>query len=436
MKSEVHSFSMTWILCLLLCMSSCKQKDRVQYREETAAETADATQAVFANQVAKPDEGIPGDIDRFFEKMGISSRRDAEIDADDFFSIDAMLQALKSGGMLDSLNHQGVRGFEKGFRSASGKFGAAIKQMAFDDHRVLRIEEINTDERLAYVRTYDNELNATAQIRWWLVRTEKGWRIYDYEDLSVGLRTVSLMGTLMSSGMATVPEPWIADFLPIPATMQTIDISDPENLLSLEEPLLKLRKHELPGDVKRFASAFIVSIAQIKGEPQESIEELEAAKSGGYESPLYHYQLGHALMQLEKYGEALEQFGKHAAILGWDSDVLESVSDSHYLVGDLEKARQAALDGLSDNPRSINCLCCLAVASNPAQISGKEFRSHIDKCGDPAAGFEAVFDYTLDSGLLPQSASMLALMDGYLADEDLKSYYREAVADLQDEITE
>ncbi len=50
--------------------------------------------------------------------------------------------------------------------------------------------------------------------------------------------------------------------------------------------------------------------------------------------------------------------------------------------------------------------------------------------------FEAASDCIVDSGLLPDSKSMLALMDGYLADEDLKTYYRETVAEMQDVATD
>ena len=174
------------------------------------------------------------------------------------------------------------------------------------------------------------------------------------------------------------------------------------------------------------------SILQLEGDCEGSIAELEAALAGGYHSPLYHYQMGHSLMQLEKYHEALDSFARHAEILGWDSDVLESVSDCHYQLGNLQAARQAAKDGLADNPGSFNCLGCLAVASSPEEITAKEFRSFIHLCGDPATGFELAFDYVLDTGLLPQAEALLSLRDDFLADKDLKAYYQEAVDELKD----
>ena len=416
------------VLFFLICIPACDQKEDVRYRGETAAETQIATKEVFG---ATDHENIPGDIDRFFEKMGKASRGTEKIEVEDFFSMDAMFQSLKSGGMLDSLDRSGIRGFKKGFESASNSFAIALRQMSFDKHRLLKLEVIDEDERLAYLRCYDNELNITTQTRWWLIRTQRGWRIYDFEDLSVGLRTVSLMGTMMSSGIATKPAPWIADFLPVATKMQTIDFSDVDSLMTLDEPLRKLRRNALPTDIRRFASALTVSMLQVKEDSEGSIAELEAALAGGYQSPLYHYQMGHALMQFEKYEEALDSFSKHAEILGWDSDVLESVSDCHYLLGNLKDARQAALDGLADNPSSLNCLCSLTVASSPEEIDSDQFRGLIDGCGDPAAGFELAFDHVIETALVPQAESMLGLMDDYLTDEDLISYYRESVDELK-----
>ena len=66
----------------------------------------------------------------------------------------------------------------------------------------MRVEELDEDERLAYIRHYDNDLNVTLQMRWWLIDTEQGLRMYDFEELSVGLRAMSLMGRFVKEGLS------------------------------------------------------------------------------------------------------------------------------------------------------------------------------------------------------------------------------------------
>lgn len=420
------------VLLFLMSISACKRSEDVKYREVSEEDTATVTKDVFASEAGGSSEKVPEDIDLFFEKLGMATRGEGEIVIENHLSPDAMIESMKSAGLFDSFNRKFIDDFERGFKKDAGSsFGIALRQTAYDRHRVLKVERLDRNERLVYVRHYDNELNITTQMRWWLVLTENGWRIYDFEDLSMGLRIVNFMGTVMSGAAGASPEPWIADFLPLAQAIQTVDFTDVESALTLAEPVEKFCKHELPPDIRRFASMMRTSMLQLKEDGEGSVAELEAAMEGGYESPLHHYLMGGSLMLLGKYEEALDAFGKHAETFGWDSDVLEGVSDCHFQLGDMKSASQAALDGLADNPASINCLCSLAAASSPEVITSEKFRKFIDQCGDPPVGFELAFDYILDMELLPQAEAMLSIMTEYLDDGDLMDYYQEAVGELK-----
>ncbi|MEN8662065.1 MAG: hypothetical protein ACN4GF_01050 [Lentimonas sp.] len=43
-------------------------------------------------------------------------------------------------------------------------------------------------------------------MRWWLIDLDEGLRIYDFEELSVGLRTMTLMGLILKQGIKEMSE--------------------------------------------------------------------------------------------------------------------------------------------------------------------------------------------------------------------------------------
>lgn len=415
-------------VCVVLAACSSNEPSNVEFREQDPAETAAAARIVFSESLAPElPTATSTAIDGFFTRLGHATRAEGEIEVGDFISGDAIFESLSKSGVLDGLEGRQLAAFKRGFLQGLGSFSTSLKHMAFDEHRLLRVEQIDDNEVLAYVRHYDNRLNVTAQIRWWLVETSKGWQVYDFEDLSGGFRVVSFMGLMAKSGLSEVPEPWVDQLISTARQFQTIDPGDPESLLSMEEPLLELRSYDLPEMVNRFASMLMASIHQVKGEPEASIEELEAAVKGGYNSPLHHYLMGSALMRLGRYEEALLEFHAHADYLGWDSDVLELVSDSHFWLGQMREAREAALRGLEDNPRSINCLASLAAASSPEEIQSDYTASLFAASGDAAWAYEVALDYTIEIDRLPQAKALFEHFKAEFPDDELLAYYTEVL---------
>jgi tetratricopeptide (TPR) repeat protein len=266
-------------------------------------------------------------------------------------------------------------------------------------------------------------------MRWWLVRTESGWRIHDFEELSIGLRTVGLMSTMMKAGIASTPEPWIKDFLPTVKIVQQTDMADPESIAKLREPMNRLLKHDLPTDVRRFASAVLIGAYMANEELAAAEQELNAAKDGGYASPLAHYQMGHLLMGREDYSKALDEFAQHIKALGEDSDVLESVSDCHLLLGAVDMARAAAERALDDNPAALNCLASLAAASTIQQLEADATVARFEASGDPAAAYETSLDYLLSREETEKARVLYKTARKVFDDKELLDYYDELLAE-------
>jgi tetratricopeptide (TPR) repeat protein len=422
----VQIFSLC-ILTLGVFTTGCRDSDKVsvEHREYSEEETEKAVQKAFIEQTDGAVQDVPDGVDRFFTLLGKATRSDGPIDGDQFLSLDGMLSAIASSGSLDSFSTRQKKAFSAGFRSAAGQLGSSLRQAAFDQHKIQLIEKIDDDELIVYTRLYDNEIGVVSQMRWWLLETDEGWRAYDYEDLSVGLRTVSLMATLLKSGLGGTPEPWITDFIPAAQKTQSIELDSPESFEELREPFEKLRQHQLPKDVASYASMIIVSVHQANDRADEALAELKDAEAKGINGPLFHYQMGSVLAVLEEHTEALAQYLKHTDQFGFDSDIYEMIADSQLALEDFEKAHESALAGLTDNPASLGCLITLVAATPVADIVDAAFTEKFAATADSEGSYEAALDFLIDVENPDRALSLFALLKKNHPDSDLIEYYHE-----------
>ena len=407
--------------------TGCRDSDKVkvEHREYSEEETEKAVQKAFVEQTDGAIQEVPAGVDRFFTLLGRATRSETEIDGDQFLSMAGMLSAIASAGSLDSFSPGEKKAFSKGFRAATGQLGASLRQAAYDQHKIQLIEKLDDDKLLVYTRLYDNEINVVSQMRWWLLETENGWRAYDYEDLSVGLRTVSLMVTLLKSGLGDNPEPWIADFIPAARMTQTTALDSPESFEALRAPFEKLRENKLPKDIASFAFMIVVSIHQANSRPDEALAELKDAEAKGISTPLFHYQLGSILADLKMHPEALDEFQNYTAKFGFDSDIYELIADSQLALEEFEQARQSALAGLKDNPAALGCLITLVAATPAAKIVDSEFTQKFSATSDSEGSYEGALDYLLNVEDSERAKALLILLKKSHPGSDLIEYYDE-----------
>lgn len=405
---------------------SLRKKDKigVEYHKQSEADTVAAVTEIFGGEVLPPDQ-IDPEIEALFLRIGNASRDIGKIEVENMFSVEAMIEALESAGMLRGFKGRQRQQFETGFRKGFEKFDDSLRQMAFDRHRILRVEAPSNTMRVVFVQHYDTDLNIAFPMRWWLAKTNSGWRVFDFQDLSTGLRSVELMGIMMSAGVGAAAEPWIKDFLPVLSLMRGIDMQDPEQVVTLQEPLEKLRENTLPASIRSFASTMMVAIHAVSESTEELRAELEAAVDGGYQSPLWHYQMASCLMAEERFDEAIKELEKHAETFGWDSDSLELLSDSHLEAGRPEEARAAALRGLEDSPGAPACLASLAAASTPDQLRDPATAALFALSNDSEAAYEMALDYLIDLEFAEQTLALFEVFRKIHPDSELIEYYED-----------
>ena len=411
-----------------LITSSCKDsaEDKIGHNELSQQETDASIAIAFGNETTGTLTEIPPEINEFFKKLGQASRSEKKTKPNEFFSADAMLSAVLSTGSSDSLSAREKKQFKKSFRTTIKTYADPwVKQVAYDDYKITLIEKINDDQNIVYLRQYDNEYQVVHLFRWWIVKTEKGWRIYDYEDLSIGLRTISLMGQAYKNEFSSNKKPWVQDLATLNNLLRATDLTDREQYLALEAPLEKLKSTPLPLNIKSYASMLTQTILTLKEDHEGALAEILAAEEGNYGYPLFHYLHGASLLALGRNQEALESFQKFTEKFGNDSDTLELVSDAHYGLGEFKKARQAALAGLTDNPNSANCLACLSVTMTAEEITTPEAIERFTKMKNSESAFEISLDYLIAEEKEDIALNLFKVFKKEHPESELKEYYKD-----------
>ncbi len=130
------------------------------------------------------------------------------------------------------------------------------------------------------------------------------------------------------------------------------------------------------------------------------------------------------------YDEAIEEFSTHANSLGWDSDVLELVSDCFFRIGDMKNAKEAALLGLKDNARAYLCAASLAASSSMSEIitvvPEKFANTH-----EPEFAYEAALDYLLELEEFEKALMLFKSFKAHHGGSDLLEYYQESFKDFK-----
>ncbi|GHC48641.1 hypothetical protein [Roseibacillus persicicus] len=386
---------------------------------------------VFSEEKGAEPVKVPKAIRQYFNQLSKATRKKKELDATRFLSATGLFNATKEAGAFEGVAEDKVRAIEMALPTAINAMSAPLKMLAYDKFKVLRIEKLEAGQRIVYVRLYDNELNVTTPMRWWLVKEEDIYRAYDFEDLSVGLRTTSIMTAALIANMGDKVPEWFPAVMAVVVPMQTLDMGDPDSWVKLEKPIFALAETELPDDFRNFASVMKVAVFQVKGEVQGALEELAAARQEGFDCPMWHYLKGSVLSADENYDEAIEEFASHAKLFGWDSDVLEMVSDCYYELGDMEHAREAALRGLKDNPLSWACAASLAASSNLMQIR-EEIPGIFKQGRDEEVFYESALDYLLDLEENEKAKVLYSVFQKAVGESDLFEYYDEVFADLEE----
>ncbi|MCW1885101.1 hypothetical protein OKA04_10210 [Luteolibacter flavescens] len=421
------------LACATALTSSCNKKKSdpgITVTHETEAERSESMKSAFSDspqegaKILDPSRPEHAEVDAFFTKLGIAARKGDMVAYQECLSVDAMVRHLEAKELISFRDDKQRAAFIKG---AEGSMGKSAGNLSFDRHVISRLEETAPNQLLAYTRQYDNEFQTVTKMRWWLVKEDKAWRAYDFEELSQGVRASTMMGAVAGNLKGKIA-PWMAPMTAMATAMQDLHSGDlVEKLTTVQKHAEEILKHSPPQEVEIVARQMVVTGLIMNGESEKVLEEIDALEKLPNPSPGIYFQKGLALAGLERFAEARTAYQTYADLLGWDSDAHEMMADAYYAEDKKAEALDHALKGLADNKESEGCLATASVSSGPEKVG--ELAPYFDAMPDPEVAYETAIDHALELEDEAVAKALLEMLKAKSPKSDLIEIYEEIFAE-------
>lgn len=413
------------MLACLAALSSCKKKDPgITVVAESESERSEVMKAAFVEGSAatgnriEPENPEFAEVDAFLGKFGAAARKKDRATYRKCLSVDAMVRNLEAKGMITFKSGRERSDFIKG---AEGSMGNSMGNMAFDRHTLARLEQIAPNQMMAFTRAFNDDIKVVVKMRWWLLKEDGVWKIYDFEELTQGARASTMMGAMVS-GLKGRQKPWVQPMIDMSKTMQGMTGDNiVEKVAALRDLSQKVLGNSPPPEVAAFARQTLVSGMMANGDAADALAELEQLEKLPNPSPGIHFLKGCALTATGKPAEGRVAFERYAELLGWDSDAHEMMADAFLAEGNREEALDHSLKGLADQKDATGCLATAAVAAGAARLG--ELEAHFDASSDQEGSYEVVIEYSLQCDELETGRAVLELLKKKLPASELVVAY-------------
>jgi tetratricopeptide (TPR) repeat protein len=352
---------------------------------------------VLANPVPPTPEDA-AEFGRFFDGLGAALRRGDAAFINAAFDLNRLSDELFRNGALDKIPILERANFRRGMREgAADALGNGMVQnelMRWDrtDVKLVRWSADRSEAVAITVHRQKNgEENIRMKMRWWLVRRDGRWRLYDFEDLDQGSRASQLMKSIFAGQDLRDLERRTKDIRENANHIREamIAVSKDRDPDAAERALAQCRGTNMPKVLTSTKAVIEGLILAQREKPQEALEKYDQAERIDAGMPLLKYLRASAYLQLERWSEALEAGRAYVAELGPDAQVNGIIGVALEQLGRLGEAVETFRIGLDDDEDNNECLAGLLRTLPPESKS--EIVVRLEKTSQPMVQFETLF---------------------------------------------
>jgi tetratricopeptide (TPR) repeat protein len=250
-----------------------------------------------------------------------------------YFDLDRLCEEMGDQTVVPPRKTSARRQFIIGLRQG---MGAAISRRGqlfqWTSSEIRNVKKLNNEECVAVVR-HKQPNGTTLKLRWWLTRRTGSWKVYDYEDLDVGMRVSTTAASMAQLGAARLDEIGRA----ANALGEAGQALAANNIAAAEAQLKSMPRNLSPRlEALRLLLTGIIHLHHNRN--QEGLESLDAAKRFHADMPIADYLRGLAFNRLQKWEEAMKCLNEYRALLGDDDDVCRELGDALRGLGRFKEA--------------------------------------------------------------------------------------------------
>jgi tetratricopeptide (TPR) repeat protein len=179
------------------------EEDRARQLERERDEGRAEAQAVFAAPT-RPSKEDADEFARVLDSLARAAERGDGPAAARMFDVERMIGEMDQFGAFAALPPNGRASFKDGMRQGmnqkAGEVLLANDQLRWSrtDIRHVRWSADRREVMVIAVHRAEDIDDVPMRMRWWLVRRADGWKIYDVEDMHLGVRGTRIMAALVT----------------------------------------------------------------------------------------------------------------------------------------------------------------------------------------------------------------------------------------------
>jgi hypothetical protein len=282
---------------------------------EDFAEIRDEVRQAFRDQKPLADDEMLREMKVLFTQLGADFRDGDGATLKEHFDIDRMFDELVGQNVLPPelvrRRLDFIRGMHLGIGPTLQKQAPLI---AWDHFEIRKIKVLPDNEAIVIVR-HHTENGVVLKMRWWVVRHDTTWKIFDLDNLDMGMRFTTTMASAFEGGVANV----VNLKRGIDGLDQALMALGREDFDTADRKLQEVDNEKLPRplDGLRWMAKSCVLLNQ--GLFKEGLAALEKAEGLHPDMPIADLLRGVAHNGLEQWAEALKHLEKYHDLLGDDA---------------------------------------------------------------------------------------------------------------------
>ncbi len=251
------------------------------------------------------------------------------------------------------------------------------------------VKLIARDDVAVIARHTTGDDGSFLRMRWWLVKSGDGWKVYDYEDLSTSLRfTLSVGVMLQEANQGGAIKENSARLKKLGDVRLALNA---QNYDKADEILKSLGGKELPRMMEALRHLFEGLVQSSRGNAQLALEKYDAAHRFHADMPCLDLFKGVSHNVLGNWAAALKHLDAYQALLGDDSLVCYERGEALRGLSRFKEAAESYRVSLKYNPRDANVLLGLLRAMDPDE-SRDELAERFAKLGEHHKSFDLLAD--------------------------------------------
>lgn len=333
------------------------------------------------------------------------------------FDADRMCEELEALNLFPRAALRDRQAFTRGMRQGLGQ---TLQQQAvlfrFDNFEVRNVKKLRGNEAAVIVR-YRAPDGGSAKIRWWVTKRPGTWKVFDMEDLDVGLRVTSAAGAFAQAGFARAGEVLQAMNAVRDASTALVVRQDPD---AADLALRQVAHIKLPGRLEALR-ALVGGMVQVqRGQFEPALKAFDEAQRHNPDMPCLDLFRGMALNQLGRWDQALKHVEAYRDLLGEDGMVCFELAEALRGVGRMPEACAAYRKCLDYEPKNLDAFLSLLRALGPDDDRA-DLGPRFARLGDPHQTFETCAEdcrQGRDGEALEQLALVMRKLDPNYAGAD------------------